>query len=675
MVYRTLRGSAKHSVAPCSAAALLASAGLLVVSGSAVSASKNPQNGPAPSNASNTLLGGGGPGISGSPLGRGISGDAVPAVASNGPDLNGSGYVDFPDLMMMLTVLSGAATVDPAWVTAADLNGDGEVDFEDLSVLLSAFGQFIPPPPPEPPAPPAPPPEPPAPETPPSGGGVALDVGNGFWGPIAAPSVVGDPNGPGADAKAIARWNAVPGQFITGEFNFGVVAFHMNGINRVEFIANGGEPAVVQGMSENPSTGNKEYWVTLDTSDLSDGPVEVRAVVYPNTGIPRVLQGEFNYAGSSNGEHSLFLNVRHGDAPAVYVTNVDGAGSDSNPGTREAPFATIAKAIRTVPDGGDIVLLNPGDYMSPQNIYGHWARNHEHWITIRPDEGIGRDEVTITDSTRRIMRANASRLRWQDLTFDFGKISQMYALGEHMNWLDRCAMLDSDGWDTEGRPPSVRNPWFATEVVAENKLYAYPGATLARNCVARQISGDVFQNVGMAVGCEVENVDGSLLNHHTDLVQVFGARDNLIVYDLTATGLVEVQAFFLEPSFEGGPDESARWLSNSAYVDISVDVAPVFRWNANAGQMVNMGGAPWTQLLSRFDHVLFDNVELANQRFVLRSDVTGVQAFAANNVVIRDVGLHPISHEIYLGASGSIPEGVEFVNCYEHPDAAEWGGD
>jgi hypothetical protein len=110
-------------------------------------------------------------------------------------------------------------------------------------------------------------------------------------------------------------------------------------------------------------------------------------------------------------------------------------------------------------------------------------------------------------------------------------------------------------------------------------------------------------------------------------------------------------------------------------VDITVDVVPIFRWNANAGQMVNIGGAPWTQLLSRFDHVLFDNVELANQQFMLRSDVTGVQAFAAHNVVIRNAGLHPISYSTYLGASSNVPDGVEFVNCYVHPDAAEWTGD
>ncbi|MGP1308679.1 MAG: dockerin type I domain-containing protein, partial [Phycisphaerales bacterium] len=200
MCIRNLRGTAKQSVMPGSAAALLASAGLLCTTGAATASTNNPQNGPAP------------------------------AFQPNGPDLNGSGYVDFADLMMVLSVMSNPATVNPAWVTAADLNEDGVVDFADLSVLLSSFGQFIPPPPPEPPAPPPPPPEEPQ--------FVSLVPGSGFWGPIADPGVVGDPNGYGGDAKAAARWNAIPGQFISGDFNVGVVAFHMSGINRVEFTAN-----------------------------------------------------------------------------------------------------------------------------------------------------------------------------------------------------------------------------------------------------------------------------------------------------------------------------------------------------------------------------------------------------------------------------------------------------
>ena len=44
------------------------------------------------------------------------------------------------------------------------------------------------------------------------------------------------------------------------------------------------------------TSGVTEYWATLKASDFEDGAVEVRAVVYPNVGVPRVLAGITLYA-------------------------------------------------------------------------------------------------------------------------------------------------------------------------------------------------------------------------------------------------------------------------------------------------------------------------------------------------------------------------------------------
>ncbi|MGP1310558.1 MAG: hypothetical protein ACTS27_10210, partial [Phycisphaerales bacterium] len=482
------------------------------------------------------------------------------------------------------------------------------------------------------------------------------------WGSLVAPEHLGDPNGPGATAQAIARWNAVPGQFVSGLFRVGVVAHHMDGIAEVRFFRNGSPIGTATTRSVNPDTGNKEYWITINTDALAEGEYTLSAIVLPNEGRPRILTGECTAATAGKGEHGLDIVVRRRSPAQVFVGY---GGSDANPGTRNAPFLTIGHAIRVVPDGGEVVLLNAGGYEMPQNGYGHLRRDNEHWITIRPDDGLPHELVGITGETRTILRANLRRVRFKDLMIDFAKVSQIYNTGEQMAWLDHCIMTDSQGWTVENRPVSVRNPWFVTDSLAVNKLYAYSGATLARNSTARQISGDVFQNTGMVVGCDVENVDGTVLAHHTDLIQIFGARDNLIVAELNATGLRQVQSFFLEPTFEGTPDISERMLTNSAYVDIHIDIEPVFQWNANEGAMVNWGGAPWSQMLTRFDHVVFDNVQLANQRFMIRTEVTGLQAFHANNVVFRNFGLHPLSYETYLGVGGSgVPDGVTFENCY-----------
>jgi hypothetical protein len=424
----------------------------------------------------------------------------------------------------------------------------------------------------------------------------------------------------------------------------------------------------VTNRSTNPSTGNPEFWITVPSNNFADGStVTLSAIVLPTGGVPRILQGEFNAASAGIGEHSLPLVVRRSAPPTVYVGY---EGNDSNPGTREQPLLTISKAIRVVPDGGDVVLLNAGGYEMPENGLGYLARHHTQWITVRPDDGLPRELVGITAESRGLLRANLTRLRWQGVTFDFALVTQIYNTGEQMAWLDGCNMIDSQGWTIENRPTSVRNPWFATDAIAVNKLYAYSGATLVRNSIARQISGDVFQNNGMVIGCTVDEVDGRVLDHHTDLYQMWNSMDNIIVTDVVATNLRATQAFFLEPTFQSGADSPIHWLRNAAFVNIRVESDPVFRWSNNDNAMVNWGGPPWSQLLSRFDHVLFDNVELANQRLMLRSDVTSNQNFVAKNLVFRNCGLHPFTYGAYAGPDASVPPGVQFIDCYPHPDAA-----
>ena len=62
-----------------------------------------------------------------------------------------------------------------------------------------------------------------------------LQPGDGWVGPTPQPNPVGSPNMAGFDAKSIARWDVVPYQTFSNEFHIGVVAFHMNGIDRVDF--------------------------------------------------------------------------------------------------------------------------------------------------------------------------------------------------------------------------------------------------------------------------------------------------------------------------------------------------------------------------------------------------------------------------------------------------------
>jgi hypothetical protein len=167
-------------------------------------------------------------------------------------------------------------------------------------------------------------------------------------------------------------------------------------------------------------------------------------------------------------------------------------------------------------------------------------------------------------------------------------------------------------------------------------------------------------------------VDGSVTPHHTDVFQWWGPKDNIIVYDVVATDLTAPQCMFMRPSWVSGDDGSqSHWMRNTAFVDIKFEMHPIFIWSNNANAYVNAGGPPWTQLQGKFDHVIFDGVELANQRLILRTgnEVPQFERFEARNLLFRDMGMHPLTFNDYGGAGASSPTGVQFVNCYSHPEA------
>lgn len=110
-----------------------------------------------------------------------------------------------------------------------------------------------------------------------------------------------------------------------------VIADHANGIDRVEFYANGGAATVV--TTEVPRT---DWGVTLDSripqgeiftaeldlSNVAAGvPVEVRAIVYPIYGTPRVLQGSPISTQLAMDSNEVSQEVQEGTL-SIFVTKV-----------------------------------------------------------------------------------------------------------------------------------------------------------------------------------------------------------------------------------------------------------------------------------------------------------------------------------------------------------------
>jgi len=210
------------------------------------------------------------------------------------------------------------------------------------------------------------------------GFGRLLIAGAGFDGPTPTPAPVGSPAMPGHGAKAIARWNVTPYQTVDEPFEVGVVAFHINGIDRVEFSLSGGPWVEASEMAFNPRTGTSEYWVTLDPSRAPDGFHEVRARVIPaGAGTPRLLAGPHDMSDDDvriRGEHSMFLTTNANgtyNAPVRWVSNT---GSDAEgDGTRSNPFETIAQAAADLQDSygradGGVIYLEDVEICRPERF-------------------------------------------------------------------------------------------------------------------------------------------------------------------------------------------------------------------------------------------------------------------------------------------------------------------
>jgi hypothetical protein len=124
--------------------------------------------------------------------------------------------------------------------------------------------------------------------------------GGGWAGDTATPAAVGNSGAAGYAENAIARADFVPYQTFTGTFTVAVAAFHIEGIDRVEFSADGGPWYAVSTATTGHGLGHSLplYWTTIDASRFSDGLHEIRARVYPVSGVPRVLSGLYFNANS-----------------------------------------------------------------------------------------------------------------------------------------------------------------------------------------------------------------------------------------------------------------------------------------------------------------------------------------------------------------------------------------
>ncbi len=332
-----------------------------------------------------------------------------------------------------------------------------------------------------------------------------LTPGSGFSGPTSQPAAIG--SGRGADAKAIARWDVVPYQTFDGDYNVGVVAFHINGIDRVEFSVNGGPWLSVNNMTPNPQTANHsdigvstngiaEYWATLHAADFPDGLIEIRSIAFPKVGIPRLLEPLWLNA---NANHSLREEIRFVDA----TNGNDGWDGLTRTfqGNTSGPKATIVAAMQSLRDangrvdGGRIALL-PGEHQFGPGVWPH-SQTWERWLTIEPAAGVNREDAILATQGTAGLISQLVHLR--NLTVHTALPTPNRAdgpLGSNTVlpriWLDTCAMESTDN----GVNVNWTQNWgftYETDCVSRNTLRGPTNVALARNCRFENLGSDALE--------------------------------------------------------------------------------------------------------------------------------------------------------------------------------------
>lgn len=439
-----------------------------------------------------------------------------------------------------------------------------------------------------------------------------LVAGSGFDGPTSPPMPVGTSDMPGYNAKVIARWNVVPYQRFDEPFAIGIVAFHINGIDRVDFSVNGGPWHSVEQMTRNPATGIDEYWVVLDPAGFpgGSGAAEVRAVAYPSgSGMPRLLAGPIDSeVALRSGEHSMMLYPPGygGTGGVVYMSP---EGSDANgDGSASAPVRTFDRAFKLLGGGGvaidgSTIFLMPGSYSPADAPSSPRPITEAGWVTIRPAPGVARADVRLLTGRFRM-----KHVRLQSLTLDHSNapslagISNFSSLGHYL-WIDSCDALGGGRW-TPSRPIAFSGwrAYYVTDSIASNYRDAFQNAALLRNVQAFQLGSDAFGDSWMVLDCVVDGIDSGSTDFHPDVYQFSGtaaSRDNTIVFGLAAWN-ARAQGIFADDLAE---------VNNSAFVNVLID-----RGGLAPGEPAF---SQWKDVAT--NHLLLHHVTLADSCFVWRT--------------------------------------------------------
>ena len=315
------------------------------------------------------------------------------------------------------------------------------------------------------------------------------------WAPTAVPPPIVGLNGPFRDETPIACWATETRSVYRGTKFIALMAVHgcgqergNDGIEKVEFIANNGAITTVYDAELGPN-GVYEWGTTLE-QHATDGPIEIRAIIYPYVGKCLVLQGGFdlytqsghtgpNISYNPNAEDenssidefsctgeptppvgSQLIPNREMDRNASLIAWSNRLGTytrppryvsltgndDTGTGTVSSPYRTIQKAL--LADSGSLDFVNiylgsgTHQYARQTALNAAAYTNSKSWVTIQPASGSS--NVVIGGNTSGITVYSREKfIRFRNITFDYTADAAPTIIGapDAMRpriWFDSC---------------------------------------------------------------------------------------------------------------------------------------------------------------------------------------------------------------------------------------------
>jgi hypothetical protein len=401
----------------------------------------------------------------------------------------------------------------------------------------------------------------------PTPGPAPILPGAGWSGATVTPAQEGTAIERGYDQTAIGNWTVPSWIDIATSFKVGVLGYHIitdadhatgtrrDGIRKVSFSVDNGAWVDVTSKTSNADSGLTDWNIEIVASNFTDAAHEIRAIIYPYVGRPRVLQGTLS--ASNNTQHSLVVNTNNGGTlptTIVYVDSVSGNDTTGD-GSDGTPYATAAKAktaLRTLRSNGDcggcFIYAKAGSYnLSETTVQATVATR---WFTFMPKPGVSKASVIVSGSSSN-QGFRVQRLRVKGCTVT----TMLDSRGTYA-----CHLFAED-CTFAGLTQTTANTWpaygssrWVTQHFVDCTIGGYfngpANATLVRNTTINGITSDALTNCRTNLKVTIIDITAGF-SSHPDTAQAFaigGTAENFIFYDITAEVNVDSQGPFIKDS-------------------------------------------------------------------------------------------------------------------------------